>query len=277
MNDAKTDAAAHSRGAEALATDRLFAVKRDHLVDFAFDEAVAAVFPDMIRRSVPGYETVLQSTALIAAKHLAPGGRCYDLGCSLGAASQAVLAAVGERHCEIVAVDQSSAMLERARMLAEAPEEAGKPRQGASESRIRWLAADIRQLALQPADVVILNYTLQFLPPVDRLPLLVKVRDCLTERGVLVLTEKLNAGDYFEALHLDFKRANGYSELEIAQKRATLENVMRIDDAHTHLHRLREAGFADAKLCFQCLNWGSFVAWATDQSQFAGRQGTRGA
>ena len=130
-----------------------------------------------------------------------------------------------------------------------------------AEPRIEWLQADVRELDLQPADVVILNYTLQFLPPADRLPLLVKIRDCLTSDGVLILSEKLVAGDYFEALHLDFKRANGYSELEVAQKRTALENVMRIDDANTHLRRLKQAGFASARLWFQCLNWGSFVAW----------------
>ena len=233
----------------STSTDRLFAGERRHLVDFAFDDAVAAVFPDMIRRSVPGYETVLPLTGLIAAKHLSVGGRCYDLGCSLGAASHAVLAAIGERHCEIVAVDQSNAMLERAQALAGA------------EPRIHWQQADARQLALQPADVVILNYTLQFLPRRDRLPLLAKVYDCLTADGVLVLSEKLLADDCFEALHLDFKRANGYSELEIAQKRTALENVMRIDDAPTHLQRLQQAGFASARLWFRCLNWGSFIAW----------------
>ena len=229
--------------------DRLFASRRQHVANFAFDDAVAEVFPDMIRRSVPGYETLVPLTALIAAKHLSIGGRCYDLGCSLGAATQALLATVGERDCEIVAVDQSSSMLTRAQTMV------------GPEPRIEWLLADVRELDLQPADVVILNYTLQFLPPADRLPLLVKIRDCLTSDGVLILSEKLVAGDYFEALHLDFKRANGYSELEVAQKRTALENVMRIDDANTHLRRLKQAGFASARLWFQCLNWGSFVAW----------------
>ena len=239
---------------DSAGADRLFASSRRHLVDFAFNDAVAAVFPDMIRRSVPGYETVVPLTALIAAKHLAVGGRCYDLGCSLGAATQALLATVGERACQIVAVDQSKPMLARARAMA------------GEEARIEWRCADVRELDLRPADVVILNYALQFLPPPDRLPLLRKIRRCLTAHGVLILSEKLLAGDYFEALHLDFKRANGYSELEIAQKRTALENVMCIDDADTHLRRLRQAGFADARLWFRCLNWGSFVAWPEEPS-----------
>lgn len=240
-------------GGEAWERDALFASGGRHLVDFAFDSAVAAVFPDMIRRSVPGYETVVPLTGLIAAHHLPAGGRCYDLGCSLGAVSQAVLAAVGDRPCEVVAVDSSAAMLERAKALA------------GPEPRLRWQEADVREIALAEADVVALGLTLQFLPPADRLPLLRRIRAALREGGVLVLTEKLTAGSYFEQRHLDFKRANGYSEMEIAGKRAALENVMRIDSEETHLARLREAGFGAGKLWFRCLNWGSFVAWPDRQ------------
>ena len=229
--------------------DRLFAQERGDLVDFAFDAQVAAVFPDMIRRSVPGYDTVAALSGLIAASRLRPGGRCYDLGCSLGAASHAVLQAVGDMDCEVVGVDDSAAMLARAAELA------------AGETRVRWLEGDVRTTDFAAADAVILNYTLQFLPPEDRLPLLRRIRACLVDGGVLVLSEKLAEGAFFKEMHTAFKRANGYSELEIAQKRAALENVMRIDAADVHFERLRQAGFGDAQLWFRCLNWGSFVAW----------------
>ena len=231
--------------------DRLFA-KRADVVDFVFDANVAEVFPDMIRRSVPGYDVVVPLSGLIAAKHLPRGGRCYDLGCSLGAAAHAVLRAVDDMPCEIVAVDNSAAMLEKARAVA--------ARAGVDE-RVRWTLADVREVPLDKAAVVVLNYTLQFLPPADRLPLLRRIRGALANTGVLVLAEKLAASDYFEDMHLRFKRANGYSDLELAQKRSALEEVMRIDDEQTHLARLRKAGFARTSVWFRCLNWGSFLAW----------------
>ena len=231
--------------------DRLFAEHGD-LVDFVFDAGVAEVFPDMIRRSVPGYDVVVPLSGLIAAKHLPPGGRCYDLGCSLGAVAHAVLRTVGDMPCEIVAVDNSAAMLEKARTAA--------ARAGMDE-RIRWLRADVRDVPLEEAAVVVLNYTLQFLPPADRLPLLRRIRGVLADTGVLVLAEKLAASDYLEDVHMRFKRANGYSELEIARKRNALEDVMRIDAEETHLARLQRAGFARAVVWFRCLNWGSFLAW----------------
>ncbi len=132
--------------------DRLFDAPRD-LVDFTFDESVVDVFPDMIRRSVPGYDTVVGMAGVIAARHLGKGGRCYDLGCSLGASTHSVLHAMGDAPCEIVAVDDSAAMIQRAREIAN------------RETRVRWLEADVRAVDLERADVVILNYTLQFLAP----------------------------------------------------------------------------------------------------------------
>ena len=228
--------------------DRLFDEPRQ-LVDFAFDEAVAGVFPDMIRRSVPGYETVVALTGLLAARHLGKGGRCYDLGCSLGASTLAVLRAMGTNPCEVIAVDSSAAMLEEARRVPE------------FDDRVDWLEADVREVEVDRARVVILNYVLQFLPPEDRLPLLRRIRGGLTNGGVLIVSEKISAGGYFDGLHLDFKRANGYSELEVSQKRAALENVMRIDTEETHLARFRAAGYGAARVWFRCLNWASFVAW----------------
>lgn len=228
--------------------DRLFDEPRQ-LVDFAFDETVAGVFPDMIRRSVPGYETVVALTGLLAARHLGKGGRCYDLGCSLGASTLAVLRAMGTNPCEVIAVDSSAAMLEEARRVPE------------FDDRVEWLEADVREVEVARARVVILNYVLQFLPPEDRLPLLRRIRGGVMNGGVLIVSEKIAAGDYFDGLHLDFKRANGYSELAVSQKRAALENVMRIDTEDAHLARFREAGYGAARVWFRCLNWASFVAW----------------
>ena len=228
--------------------DRLFAEDRQ-LVDFAFDETVAEVFPDMIRRSVPGYETVVALTGLLAARHLGKGGRCYDLGCSLGASTLAVLRGMGAIPCEIVAVDSSAAMLDEARRIRE------------FDDRVEWVEADVREVEIDRAQVVILNYVLQFLPPADRLPLLRRIRSSLSSGGILIVSEKLAAGDYFDGLHLDFKRANGYSELEVSQKRAALENVMRIDSEDAHLARFRDGGYGAARVWFRCLNWASFVAW----------------
>jgi tRNA (cmo5U34)-methyltransferase len=63
-------------------------------------------------------------------------------------------------------------------------------------------------------------------------------------------------------LHHDFKRAQGYSDLEIANKRQALENVLVPETRDTHKARLLEAGFSHADVWFQCFNFASLVAVA---------------
>lgn len=113
--------------------------------------------------------------------------------------------------------------------------------------------------------MVILNFTLQFLPPEDRLALLEKIYAGLTPNGLLVLSEKFRfdeekVNDLLIDLHHQFKRANGYSELEVSQKRTALENVMRTDTVETHKARLKSVGFSHIELWFQCVNFGSMIA-----------------
>lgn len=236
------------------AEDHVYRDARRHIVDFAFDDTVASVFPDMIRRSVPGYETVVPLAGLVAARALQGAGprRAYDLGCSLGASSLALQRQMDDSACEIVAVDNAPAMIDRARVLVTDP-------------RIRFVCADIRSFPLLPCRAVLLNYVLQFLPPDDRPALLERIGAALEPGGVLILSEKIRFDDAdmqrdFEATHLDFKRANGYSELEISQKRTALENVMIVDTEAEHRERLRQAGFRQVRKWYQCLNWASFEA-----------------
>jgi len=232
--------------------DEVYRRPRDQIVDFVFDEAVAAAFPDMIRRSVPGYETVVPLSGLIAARHARTGFVCYDLGCSLGATAIAIARQLTVPDCRIVAVDNAAAMLDRAKALHDEP-------------RIEWVCADVRDVEFENACAVTMNYTLQFVPGDDRLPLLKRIRRAMHPDGVLIVSEKVRFADdqeqdYFEQTHLAYKRANGYSELEVAQKRTALENVLIPDRIEDHEARFRAAGFGRVRTWFRCLNWASFAA-----------------
>ena len=233
--------------------DEVFRHPREQIVDFVFDETVAAAFPDMIRRSVPGYETVVPITGLIAARHARSGGNCYDLGCSLGATALAILRQLQTPNCRIIAVDNSEAMLDRARTLH------------GDEARIEWVQADLRDVAIENACAVVMNYTLQFVPSADRLALLTRIREGLDPSGVLIVSEKVRFADewrqnYFDHTHAAYKRANGYSALEVAQKRAALEQVLVPDRMEDHEARFEAAGFGRVHEWFRCLNWVSYVA-----------------
>ncbi|MEJ2590135.1 MAG: carboxy-S-adenosyl-L-methionine synthase CmoA [Candidatus Thiodiazotropha sp.] len=237
-------------------TDQLYADPRDVIADFVFDDKVAEVFPDMINRSVPGYGTIISMLSLLAAHCVTPGSRCYDLGCSLGAASLAIARGVGRTPCRIVAVDNSSAMLDRARGIL-ASLDASPP--------IDLVCADARDVAIEAASMVVLNFTLQFVPLELRRQLLQAIHRGMNPGGMLVLSEKIalpdaDAQGIFTELHHGFKMAQGYSELEIGQKRAALEKVLLPETLEQHVQRLRAVGFGTVEVWFQCFNFVSILA-----------------
>ena len=223
---------------------------------FAFDEGVVRVFPDMIKRSVPGYTTIIAMTGLLAGRFARPGTRCYDLGCSLGASSLAMRQHVRGEGCRIVGVDNSPAMIEHCRSIIETD---------SHELPVDLVCADLEDVPIENASVVVLNFTLQFIPVERRAELLNRIYDGLNPGGILVLSEKVLFADPHLnqlniELHHEFKRANGYSDLEIAQKRQALENVLVPETLDAHKQRLSQAGFNSCDVWFQCFNFASLVA-----------------
>ncbi|CAB0149460.1 Carboxy-S-adenosyl-L-methionine synthase [Pseudidiomarina piscicola] len=237
--------------------DAIFAEPLTQVSDFVFDQNVVEVFPDMINRSVPGYQSILQGIGQLTQKFAQPHSTIYDLGCSLGAATLAMrqnLSAVND--VRITAADNSNAMIERCRLHLDGYR---------SDVPVDVVCADIRELAIANASVVTMNFTLQFIPQDQRQALLQRIYDGLKPGGVMLLAEKFKAADpaldeVLVNLHHEFKRANGYSELEISQKRAAIENVMRIDTLETHQQRLRNVGFSAVQVWFQCYNFTALLA-----------------
>ena len=241
-------------------SDRLFAHPLPQVPDFTFNEEVVRVFPDMIKRSVPGYPTIVENIGVLAARFAQPDSVLYDLGCSLGAVSQALRRHVRQDGCRVLAVDNSSAMVSRCREYLHAQDSMFQ-----ELLPVEVLEADILGLTFQPASLIALNFTLQFVEPAQRPALLRRIRQTLLPGGALILSEKLRFDDQqthelLTDLHLDFKRANGYSELEIAQKRSAIEKVMKPDSLEQHRQRLLDAGFSKVVVWFQCLNFASLVA-----------------
>ncbi len=236
--------------------DSLFSAPIANLGDWQFDEKVAEVFPDMIQRSVPGYSNIITMIGMLAGRFVTDNSQVYDLGCSLGAATLSMRRNIQAQNCQIIAVDNSSAMVERCKRHLDAYK---------GNTPVEVIEGDIRDTQLHNASMVVLNFTLQFLHPDDRQMLLNKIYQALNPGGVLVLSEKFNfddqqMGELLFNMHHDFKRANGYSELEISQKRSLLENVMLTDSVTAHKTRLKNAGFEHSEVWFQCFNFGSILA-----------------
>ena len=223
---------------------------------FTFNAEVARVFPDMLRRSIPGYGASLQAIESLARRFVQPNTRCFDLGCSLGAASWAMARGIRAPGCRIVAVDSAPAMILQCEQIL-AAEPAATP--------IDVVCADIRDTQIDGASMAVMNYTLQFVAPDDRQALLERVARGLCDEGVLVLSEKIvdpdaTVDELLIDLHHDFKRQRAYSDLEISRKRAALENVLVPDTIEQHRERLRAAGFRRTAVWLQHFNFVSMVA-----------------
>lgn len=237
--------------------DTLYAEHQGSVSHFVFDEKVVDVFPDMINRSVPGYSAIILMIGQLAARYAQAHSRCYDLGCSLGAGTFAMARRIECEDVQIVAVDSSDAMIQKLAALLERE----KPR-----TPVQLLTEDIMNIDISKASVVVLNFTLQFIPLEKRENLLKKIADGMLPGGVLVLSEKItfedsNHDELVTDMHHFFKATNGYSHLEIAQKRTALENVLLPETLQQHKARLHACGFKNANLWFQCFNFASLLAF----------------
>lgn len=238
-----------------MVRDRIYADHSHTVAPFEFGDSVVRVFPDMIERSVPGYRQLLELTPLIVRQAVTEGSRIYDLGCSLGAATLAARRAVQAPGVEIIAIDSSKQMAERCRQII-AEDNSIVP--------VRVLEGDACELPIERASLVMMYFTLQFIDPAQRDSLMARIATGLQPGGVLLLAEKLcftpAKQSWLDSLHHDFKRAQGYSDLEIARKRQALENVLIAEDRETHHQRLRAAGFEQVIDWFQCLNFACLAA-----------------
>ncbi|MDH3275544.1 MAG: carboxy-S-adenosyl-L-methionine synthase CmoA [Gammaproteobacteria bacterium] len=243
-----------------MAEDRIYADNETGDEPFRFNADVAQVFPDMLRRSIPGYAASLEAIGSLAARYVTAGTNCYDLGCSLGAATIAMRQGIQVPDCRIFAVDNAPAMIERCKELIATDNEATH-----SRTPVEILLGDVRDVTIANATMVVMNYTLQFLDLAGRDALIQRVFDGLRPGGLFLMSEKVVDTDphmenLLVDLHHEHKRRNAYSELEISRKRAALENVLVPETVAAHRERLDRAGFTHSGVWLRYFNFVSIVA-----------------
>ncbi len=224
--------------------------------DFTFDSRVAEVFDDMLGRSVPCYQQVITMTAAILEKFLRPGDLVCDLGCSTGNTLINLARTLEKSAPVFLGLDSSPAMIAKALLKAEMY---GK------KQNVSFREEDILEFSRPDTGAIILNYTMQFIRPPDRLTFAARLYRSLRPGGVLIMSEKVISPNstinrsYID-FYLDFKREQGYSEIEITRKREALENVLIPFSRQENISLLRQAGFTAVEPFFQWFNFVSFLA-----------------
>jgi len=220
---------------------------------FEFDEDVASVFDDMLSRSVPHYDDMLQLTTAFALKYTKENSTIYDLGCST-ATTLINIAKNSESKLNLIGIDTSNAMINRAQHKAKA-----------YGIDIEFIEDDIFNVNFQASNVIISNYTLQFIRPLQREKLIKKIYDSLEKGSIFIFSEKVITDNkilnkQFIDEYYNFKKTQGYSEFEISQKREALENVLIPYSYEENKKMILDAGFSNFDCIFKWVNFATFVA-----------------
>ncbi|MBL4903012.1 carboxy-S-adenosyl-L-methionine synthase CmoA [Desulfocapsa sp. AH-315-G09] len=224
--------------------------------DFIFNERVAQVFDDMLDRSIPFYREVIHSIARILDTTLEDNSQIVDLGCATGTTLLQLSSLLEKRDFQYTGIDNSSAMLDKAQLKAEL---------FSKQECLKFIQGDIMNMEQPCASAFILNYTLQFIRPINREKLLKQIYTNLAPDGICILSEKIishhpNLNRKYIDMYHTFKKERGYSELEIAKKREALENILIPCSLEENKAMLQSAGFVEVEPFFQWFNFVSFIA-----------------
>lgn len=231
--------------------DEIFKTEQNQA--FVFSSAVAGVFDDMIARSVPFYNEIVGLSTDLACEYLKPNDKVYDLGCSTGA-TLLTLARKFNNNLELIGIDNAPAMLEKAAQKAEF-----------FCIKAKFIEADIVDFEFEPCAVVFANFTMQFVRPLNRERVVKNIFDALNKNGIFLFAEKIISANAKLAnilikKHYNFKKKQGYSELEIMQKREALENVLVPYSQAENEAMVMSAGFSHVECVFRYLNFALFIA-----------------
>jgi len=236
--------------------DEVFKEEVGTISDFNFGEKVASVFDDMLNRSVPFYTEIQRMIAEMARDFAVEGSNVYDLGCSTGNTLLNLDDSV-QKKVRFIGVDYSEEMLKRCRQ---------KLIEHSFRHDYELICGDLNQgVQIQNASMVLMILTLQFVRPLYRDTLIKTILEGLNENGCVILVEKVLGEDsvfnrLFIKYYYDLKKQHGYSEMEIAQKREALENVLIPYKLLENREMLLRAGFRYCDVFFKWYNFCGIIA-----------------
>lgn len=202
-------------------------------------ENISESFDSHIQKSIPLYDSGHRLICHYSDFFLKPDSTVYDIGCSTGQ----MLLRLAQQHpkkeeLNLIGIDTVQDMVEKAASLAR------------HDPRISFVHANVLDIELQPCDMVIANYTVQFLPPRVRQALIEKIYRALNWGGAFFMFEKVRAPDgrfqdYANQVYIEFKIDNGFSEAEIINKSRSIKGDMEPFSTQGNIDLLKRGGFED--------------------------------
>jgi tRNA (cmo5U34)-methyltransferase len=210
-------------------------------------------FDSHILQSVPHCQEQREYIAALSKFFLYPGSQAYEIGVSTGGLAQAVLTKMPERNFSYIGLDLESEMVEQAQARLH------------GDKRFQAIHTNASDYDFAPASLIISYYTLQFVPPDQRMTLLKRLYQALTPGGALILYEKTLAEnaqlqDMLNQLYLDFKADHGLSADAILNKALALRGVSLPLTLAQNKSQLELAGFKTTELIYRTYCFAGFLA-----------------
>lgn len=240
--------------------DRIFLQDSIHsMAKFEFNELVASVFDDMLERSIPFYDEVMNLAIFFIhqyVQHLKQTPTIYDIGSSTGNLLLKLATSLQKHNMQanLYGIDNAAAMIERAQL-----------KNAAMGFNIEFLQADFLKIDFMPTNVFLAFYTMQFVRPLQRQNMIQKIYNALCDNGIFLFAEKVISQDsklegQMIACYYDYKAKQGYTHAEIYKKREALENVLVPYSIEENRSMLHAAGFSHIEVLFKWVNFTLFLA-----------------
>lgn len=220
---------------------------------WTFGGDVAESFDAHVERSIPLYHEGHDLAAKISDFFLTESSVCYELGCSTGTLTHMMAARHADRGVRFIGIDNQENMTQKAAQRAE------------GMAGVSFSTMDIVDVELEPCDLVVAYYTIQFIRPKHRQNVFNEIYRALNWGGAFLLFEKVRAcdarfQDIATAVYTDFKLDQGYDPEEIIGKARSLKGILEPFSTQGNLDLLGRAGFQDVLPIFKYVCFEGFLA-----------------
>lgn len=222
--------------------------------NWSFGGDTAKNFDDHVSKSVPLYNEGHKLVCELSDFFVKSDSVVYEIGCSTGALTTKLAEHSAHKpQARFIGIDVEAPMIEKAK------------ERGKGNKQLEFVVDDIMQMELQPSDLIVAYYTVQFIRPSERQRLFDKLYNSLKWGGALVLFEKVRGPDgrfqdMLVRMYDDFKLSQGYSPEEIISKARSLKGVLEPFSTQGNLDLMKRAGFTDIITIMKYICFEGFVA-----------------
>lgn len=224
--------------------------------NWKFSGETTKSFDEHVTKSVPLYLEGHDLVCDISDFFAKPDSVIYEVGCSTGTLTLKLA-----QHNKLKPEARFIGIDVEADMIAVAEQK----REENPELNVDFITADALTVEMEPADLILCYYTVQFINPSARQTLIDKLYQTLNWGGALLLFEKVRGADarfqdILTALYTDYKLRMGYSAEDIVSKSRSLKGVLEPFSTQGNIDMLKRAGFDDINTILKYLCFEGFIA-----------------